>query len=87
MGKKRMIIRPIAAAQFLGELGRSAEKRGTQGGPAVFSGRDEVQLGVVPKKTGLYSATPFFKMMGRVELMSDDALTSRTELTDNQTAV
>ncbi|MCD7897600.1 MAG: hypothetical protein LUG50_13150 [Planctomycetaceae bacterium] len=83
-----MIIRPIAAAHFLGELGRSAEKRGAQGGPTAFSGRDEVELGVIPKKTGLYSATPFFKMMGRVELMSDDAHgAARNELTDNQTAV
>ncbi len=70
-----MVIRPLVAANavLLGEPGRSAAKRGNFGGPAAFfSGGDTVTLGVSPKGAKTYSASPLFKMMGAVELMSDE---------------
>lgn len=68
-----MVIRPLVAANiFLGEPGRPAAKRGSFGGSAAFSGGDTVTLGASPKGAATYSASPLFKMMGAVELMSDE---------------
>lgn len=72
-----MLIRPMAAAYAMGEIGRSAAKLGAQGGPTAFlqSMRDEVALGSAPRSSaGLYSASPLFKIMGTVELMCNDGL-------------
>ena len=68
-----MIIRPLVVANaLLGESGRSAAKRGNSGGPAAFfSGEDSVTLGGARAGANLYAASPLFKMMGTVELMSD----------------
>lgn len=69
-----MVIRPMAAAYALGEIGRSAGTLGAQGGPTSFfrTNRDEVTLSnTVRKGAGLYSGTPPFKMMGAVELMRE----------------
>ena len=68
-----MVIRPMAAAYAMGEIGRSAGTMGAKGGPTSFLKEvgDEVSLGVrKPAGAGLYSASPLFKMMGAVELMS-----------------
>ncbi len=70
-----MVIRPMAAAYAMGEIGRSAGTMGAKGGPTSFLReiRDEVSLGArVPPGTGLYSASPLFKMIGAVELTSSD---------------
>lgn len=69
-----MVIRPMAAAYALGEIGRSAAYRGGTGGPASFfeKGTDAVALGARSADARLYSANPMFKMMGTVELMSED---------------
>ncbi len=70
-----MLIRSMAAAYAMGEIGRSAAKLGAQGGPTAFlhSMRDEVALGGSARTTaGLYSASPLFKIMGTVELMCND---------------
>lgn len=69
-----MVIRPMAAAYALGEIGRSAACQGGKGGPASFfsNGTDAVTLGTKSSSAGLYSAKPMFKMMGTVELMSED---------------
>lgn len=68
-----MVIRPMTAAYAMGEIGRSAVTRGGEGGSATFFGRkDIVSLGGKQRDAGLYSAAPLFKMMGAVELMSDD---------------
>ncbi len=72
-----MVIRPMAAAYAMGEIGRSAGTTGAKGGPTSFLReiRDEVSLGArVPPGTGLYSASPLFKMTGAVELTSSDIL-------------
>ncbi len=68
-----MVIRPLTAAHVMGEIGRSATNRGEKSGPAAFlAGKDVVSLGSRKQGAGLYSATPLFKMMGAVELMSED---------------
>ncbi len=70
-----MVIRPMAAAYAMGEIGRSAGTMGAKGGPTSFLHgiRDEVSLGTrMPSGTGLYSASPLFKMIGAVELTSSD---------------
>ncbi|MCD8138334.1 MAG: hypothetical protein LUE17_00885 [Planctomycetaceae bacterium] len=72
-----MLIRPMAAAYAMGEIGRSAAKLGAQGGPTSFLQpmRDEVALGTTPRNiAGLYSASPLFKIVGTVELMCTDGL-------------
>lgn len=68
-----MVIRPMAAAYAMGEIGRSTGTVGAKGGPTFFlnSIGDEVSLGSKrPADAGLYSASPLFKMIGAVELMS-----------------
>ncbi len=70
-----MVIRPMAAAYAMGEIGRSAGTTGAKGGPTAFSRdiRDEVTLGSGKRAgLGLYSASPLFKMIGAVELMSPE---------------
>ncbi len=69
-----MVIRPLVVANgALGELGRSAAKRGNFGGSAAFlSGGDTVTLGAPPAGSKTYAASPLFKMMGAVELMSPE---------------
>lgn len=70
-----MVIRPMAVAYVMGEIGRPANKPGGNGGPAAFFGhaKDIVSLGTGDaKKPGLYSASPLYKIMGAVELMSGD---------------
>lgn len=79
-----MVIRPLVAANALGETGRSAAKRGTSGGPAAFfSNQDSVALGGKPVGAKLYSASPLFKMMGAVELMSDEFEMAGSDFSDN----
>lgn len=83
-----MVIRPMAAAYVLGELGRSAANLGAKGGPTAFlSGvKDEVALGKMASAgAGLYTATPLFKIMGAVELMSEElgAFDENLEFGDN----
>lgn len=68
-----MVIRPMTAAYAMGEMGRSAAIRGEESGSTAFlRGKDVVALGGQQRDAGLYSAAPLFKMMGAVELMSDD---------------
>lgn len=70
-----MVIRPMAAAYAMGETGRSAAGMGGKGGPAAFFSavHDDVVLGSrVKPGAGLYAASPFFKIMGAVELMSEE---------------
>ncbi len=71
-----MVIRPMAAAYAMGEIGRSAGTSGVVGGgPAAFSKHagDKVSLGSrVTVGAGLYTASPMFKMIGAVELMSGE---------------
>ncbi len=69
-----MVIRPMAGIHFLGEIGRSAGAMGAQGGPTAFlSGKDEKIFNAKTRAGGgLYSAKPLFKIIGAVELMSDD---------------
>lgn len=75
-----MVIRPLVAANVLGEMGRPASARGKSGGPAAFytdGGEDSVVLGGKGGGSGvggakLYSASPLFKMMGAVQLTSDE---------------
>lgn len=68
-----MVIRPMTAAFGMGEIGRSVSIRGDNDGSAAFlrSG-DVVSLGGPRRDAGLYSGALLFKMMGAVELMSDD---------------
>ena len=67
-----MVIRPLVAANVLGETGRPAGK-GVSGGPAAFySVGDSVTLGGRERSARLYSAPTLFKMTGAVELMSDE---------------
>ena len=71
-----MVIRPMAAAYTMGEIGRSAGSTGAKGGPAAFfaTQRDTVELHSREKKgAGLYRPSPWFKMVGAVELMTTDA--------------
>ncbi len=72
-----MVIRPMAAAYAMGEIGRSAGTAGAAtGGSAAFSKHagDKVSLGSkYPAGAGLYKASPLFKMIGAVELMSAEA--------------
>lgn len=69
-----MVIRPMAAAYSLGEFGRSAAVKGGKGGStSFFAGTgDTVSFGGKSGSAGLYSAAPLFKIMGAVELMSED---------------
>lgn len=76
-----MVIRPLVAAGFLGEIGRPAGNRGSLGGSAAFynisggsgdSGKDSVTLGGARAGANLYAPSPLFKMTGAVELTSDD---------------
>lgn len=74
-----MVIRPMAAAYAMGEIGRPAGTSGATGGSASFSkvAKDTVSLhgaGGLKRAggAGLYSASPLFKMIGAVELMSVD---------------
>ncbi len=69
-----MVIRPLTAAYTMGEFGRPAHSLGGKGGPAAFlaGAKDFVSLGGKTAAAGLYSGKPFFKIMGAVELMSDD---------------
>lgn len=69
-----MYIRPMTAAYAMGEMGRPAVAKGEKRGPASFftSVQDLVTLGQSMPAGGLYSAKPVFKIMGAVELMSDD---------------
>ena len=70
-----MVIRPMAAAYAMGEIGRPANKPGGKGGPAAFlsSISDSVALhGGTGRGAGLYSPSPLFKIMGAVELMSGE---------------
>lgn len=83
-----MVIRPMAAVYVLGEIGRSAAGMGAKGGPTAFlSGiKDEVSLGrKSPANAGLYTAAPLFKIMGAVELMSEEpgALDESLDFGDN----
>ncbi len=67
-----MVIRPLVAANILGETGRPAGK-GALGGPTAFySSGDSVTLGGGERGAKLYSAPALFKMTGAVELMSDE---------------
>jgi hypothetical protein len=66
----------MAAAYAFGETGRSASKLGGKSGSAAFFGAagDAVSLSSEARAgASLYSATPLFKIMGAVELMSDDS--------------
>ncbi len=69
-----MVIRPMAGMNFLGEIGRSAGAVGAQGGSAAFLGGKEAKAFAGKSKSGggIYSSKPFFKIMGAVELMSED---------------
>ncbi len=70
-----MVIRPMNAVYAMGELGRPVSAKGGTGGPAFFfsGGRDVVTLGRGAEAgAGLYTGKPWFKMMGAVELMSED---------------
>lgn len=69
-----MVIRPMAAAYSMGEIGRSAGTSGAKGGPTAFFGviKDDVSLGGKKGGAGLYAASPLFKIMGAVELMSEE---------------
>ena len=67
-----MVIRPLAAAYAMGEIGRSAATMGGKGGPTSFLSplRDEVTLSGKPRGgAGLYSGSPLLKAMGAVELV------------------
>lgn len=69
-----MVIRPMPAAYTMGEIGRPANKPGGNGGPASFFSKsmDVVSLGNASTSAGLYSGSPIFKIIGAVELMSED---------------
>lgn len=75
-----MVIRPMAAAYAMGEIGRPVNKSGAMSGPASFLYKqDSVALGSADARgAGLYSASPLFKIMGAVELMTGDG-----DFTDN----
>lgn len=79
-----MVIRPMAAAYAMGEMGRSAGTSGVTSGPAAFlrEVKDEVELGRKKVIPGLYSASPLFKIMGSVELMSEETPTPDSEFGD-----
>jgi hypothetical protein len=54
---------------------------GAKGGPTAFlrAIKDEVSLGAkITSGAGLYTASPLFKMIGAVELMSADAVPGDT---------
>lgn len=70
-----MVIRPLTAGYSMGELGRPVNAKGENGGPALFfsKAKDVVSLGMESERgAGLYAGKPWFKMMGAVELMSED---------------
>lgn len=68
-----MVIRPMIAAYTLGEMGRPATNMGGSGGPAsLFKVKDMVSLGGGTPGAGLYTGTTLFKIIGAVELMTDD---------------
>lgn len=69
-----MVIRPMTAAYVMGETGRSANTLGAKGGPTAFLGgvKDEVMLNGKTNGASLYSASPLFKIIGAVELMSEE---------------
>ncbi len=70
-----MVIRPMTAAYTLGESGRPAKSAGGKSGPAALFAdvKDLVSLGNANATAGLYSGNPVFKIMGAVELMSDES--------------
>lgn len=70
-----MVIRPLTAGYSMGELGRPVSSKGEKSGPALFfsGAKDVVSLGMEPGGgAGLYAGKPWFKIMGAVELMSED---------------
>ncbi len=78
-----MIIRPLVAANVLGEAGRPAVIRGSSSGPAAFySVGDSVTLDGGQQDAKLYSASLAFKMTGAVELMSDEFELPGTDFSD-----
>lgn len=80
-----MVIRPMAAAYVMGEIGRSAGTQGVTSGPTAFLReiRDEVDLGRRSKTNAdLYGASPLFKIMGAVELTSEEPAPSEGEYGD-----
>ena len=77
-----MVIRPMNAVYAMGESGRPVIARGEKdGGPALlFSDPDVVSLGrETAAGAGLYTAKPWFKIIGAVELMSEDILADRMD--------
>ena len=69
-----MVIRPMNAVYATGDLSRLVDANGGIGEPALFSSsRDTVSLNrKAAAGAGLYTTTPRFKIMGAVELMSDE---------------
>ena len=78
------MIRPLAEVSGMGSVGRSKSKLGGVDGsaPNFQKSVDMVTLGESSQNYApLYSPTPIFKMMGAVQLLVPDQLTSnRTSL-------